>query len=83
MVQHQARSDPLTLLVSSANMSFLGLTMPHKFLSNVWPDIVNSRNGLADRFNILYHKPYQLEYEKVELSSEKPRDFSVRSLGSL
>ena len=40
--------------VQSARLSMCAFTTPKRFLADLWPNIINSKNGFADRVLLLY-----------------------------
>lgn len=69
--------------VPSARLSLLAFTTPNLFLADVWPRIVEARNGLADRFLVFYQSKRYLELEEIERASAELEEFSLKSFDTV
>ena len=70
--------------VTSAKLALLAFTTPQQFLESVWPKIVNSKNGLAERILFFYQRRSEdLDLEAMAQNSDSLDEFPVKSLGDV
>ena len=70
--------------VTSAKLALLAFTTPQQFLESVWPKIVASKNGLAERLLFFYQRRSEdLDLEAMAENSDSLDEFSVKSLGDV
>ena len=69
--------------VQSARMSMATFTTPRRFLSEVWPKVVASRNGLADRILVLYKDGGHVDLEAMEEASQSLQESPLKGLGTV
>ena len=70
--------------VTSAKLALLAFTTPQQFLESVWPKIVSSKNGLAERILFFYQKRSEdLDLEAMAGNSDSLDAFAVKSLGDV
>lgn len=70
--------------VPSARLSLLAFTTPKLFLADVWPKIIEARNGLADRILLFYQSKKYLELEEIEGASIQLEElFALKSFDTV
>ena len=70
--------------VTSAKLVLLAFTTPQQFLESVWPKIVNSKNGLAERILFFYQKRAEdIDLETMAENADSLDEFPVKSLGDV
>ena len=70
--------------VTSAKLALLAFTTPQQFLESVWPKIVASKNGLAERLLFFYQRRSEdLDLEAMAENFDSLDEFSVKSLGNV
>lgn len=69
--------------VQSARMSMTTFTTPRRFLTDVWPKVVASRNGFADRILMLYKNSEKVDIETMENSSKSLQESPLKGLGTV
>ena len=70
--------------VQSARMSMSTFTTPRRFLTEIWPRVVASRKGLADRILVLCQEWVQRDMEEIEMfSTQLVQESAVQSLGTV
>lgn len=70
--------------VTSAKLALLAFTTPQQFLESVWPKIVASKNGLAERLLFFYQRRSEhLDLEAMAENFDSLDEFSIKSLGDV
>lgn len=70
--------------VTSAKLALLAFTTPQQFLESVWPKIVSSKNGLAERILFFYQRRSEdLDLEAMAENPDSLDEFAVKSLGDV
>lgn len=69
--------------VMTANLSFVSFTTPTLFLKEVWPKILATENGLADRMLIMYAKRCVVPLDHMEATTLQLTNFNLRNLKSV
>ena len=70
--------------VTSAKLALLAFTTPQQFLESIWPKIVASKNGLAERMLFFYQRRSEdLDLEAMAENSDSLDKFAVKSLGDV
>lgn len=70
--------------VTSAKLALLAFTTPQQFLESIWPKIVASNNGLAERMLFCYQRRSEdLDLEAMAENSDSLDEFAVKSLGDV
>ena len=69
--------------VASAQMAMLTVCTPHLFLSTIWPELLATNSGLADRILSLYHDGKEVSYEQAEEHPTLLDESPLKSLGSV
>lgn len=70
--------------VTSAKLALLASTTPQQFLESVWPKIVSSKNGLAERILFFYQRRSgDLDLESMAENSDSLDEFAVKSLSDV
>ena len=64
--------------VQSAKLSMCAFTTPSRFLSDLWPKIISSKNGFADRVLIMYVNKEPINMEEMEESNQEMQDSNVK-----
>ena len=70
--------------VTLAKLALLAFTTPQQFLESVWPKIVNSKNGLAEKILFFYQKRAEdLDLETMAENADSLDEFPVKSLSNV
>ncbi len=66
--------------VSSARASLIAFTTPRQFFEKVWPKILDSENGLAERILFFFQKRIPRDLERMAELSERLDEFALKSI---
>ena len=67
--------------VTSTKLTLLAFSTPQQFLESVWPKIVASKNGLAERLLFFYQRRSEdLNLEAMAENSDSLDDYSLNLL---
>ena len=69
--------------VQSAKLSMCAFTTQGRFLYNLWPNIISSKNGFADRVLIMYINKELINMEQMEERNQEMRDSNVKGFSAI